>query len=248
MPAQLQRLTASCWPKAAAVVLFTVACSRPSGEPQPAPGPTVSALLPSAALTPSAAPPATRHAPLALQLRADDMPSGGQRVVAVVPELGIEEAMAAAAAPFVCQTTLRPMGSEPRMTGGTNRLDIWCGSVLLASITKDEGTLKLGEKQFPLPPGRYISLREVPQLGLKERSCDASTDSVEVRLVVRGNELKLEVPKLALSLRLQEVPRGSGLRCQTTVDQAALRMGVSCSKVHSRTPFPIPSWRLSRVC
>jgi hypothetical protein len=147
--------------------------------------------------------------------------------MAVVPELGIEELLAEAPAPFVCQTTLRPAASEPRL-GGSKWLDVWCGAQRVA-VTLDDGFLKLGDRQVPLPLDRYVSLRAVPQLELKERTCEKAVDPINVHLVGRANELKLEVPNLGLSLKLKQVPPGSGLRCQTKVDQAALRMGVSCS-------------------
>jgi hypothetical protein len=205
--------------------LLALACSRPSGEPERGVRPT--ALVLSGSPTPSAssaALPAAQRRPLELKLRADDMPSGGQRVMAVLPELGIEELVAEAPAPFVCQKTLRPAASEPRL-GGSNWLDVWCGARRVA-VTQDEGFLMLGDRQIPLPPGRYVRLRAVPQLELKERTCEKTSERVSIQLVARGSELKLEVPKLGLSLSLKQFPRDGGFRCKTIVDQAALRMRV----------------------
>jgi hypothetical protein len=191
----------------------------------------VSASALSALPTPAASGtplPPRPQTPLEFRLRADETPSGGQRVIAVVPELGIEQLLVEAPAPFVCQKALRPAGSEPR-SGGSNQLDVFCGPQGGAGVTRDEGVLKLGKTQIPLPPGRSVSLRAVPQLELKAPTCDAASERVNVQLIARRNELKLEVPKLGLSLLLKQAAPGNELRCQTKVDQAALQMSVSCS-------------------
>ncbi|HYQ17701.1 MAG TPA: hypothetical protein VEQ58_18135 [Polyangiaceae bacterium] len=164
-----------------------------------------------------------------LELRSTELPDGGQRVSAVIAELGIEELLGEVRAPFVCQTTRRPYGSEPLLTNGSKWLDIWCGLGGLPSIGFDAGVLTLGEKKLSLPPGSWVSLKKIEQIRVEPRACDGAGDPVVVRLVARGTVIKLEIPKLRLSLPMEEAPAGSGLRCQTAIDQRAQRMDLSCS-------------------
>lgn len=219
-------------------------CSRPLEKQNPAlrsaERAVASPASATAALSVATLPAPVVATPLQLELRADYSTSGGQRITAVISELGIEEPLGEAPLPFVCQTTLRPLGSEPLLAVGAKWLDVWCGPSLATSIHVEAGVVTLGKRQLQVPAGRYVSIKQVPQIELEKRTCDVSAARIDVRLAARGNQIALEVPKLRFSLGVKEVPQGSGLRCQTIVNRPAQRMDMSCSTGPEPRALPNP--------
>lgn len=172
---------------------------------------------------------------LALRLRAEDLPSGGQRVVAQLPELGVEEVLGESPAPFICQTTLRPWGAEPFQTARSEYLDVWCGPKRVASIHSRDSKLTLGKQDVAIPPGSSVPIKKVPQLPVPGATCEPSEEQVDVRLVARGREIFLEVPQLRFSRSVRKVARGSKLGCTTSISPELQLMEFGCST----TPQPL---------
>lgn len=211
------------------LALFAAGCSQSADERGPAAGAISAAkklghAMPSASI--SARLRVIHPLRLKLELRAEALPSGGQRVVASVPELGVEETLVEGAAPFVCQTTWRPMGGEPTVRS-SEWLDVWCGPRSRKSIHFGAGVLTLGAKTVPIP-GRRVSSKKMPELELEARRCESTGGQVDVRLVSGDHVIKLVVPKLGLSLNLQSIERGRRLDCKSSGSSDGDLMRLHC--------------------